>query len=73
MINRAGDPLSRSVVRSYINERQALDKLVEATRRLADAEAQLHWVKNFPHDAFRQPPTISRENVLAELKARGIE
>jgi hypothetical protein len=58
---------------AYVNERQALDRLIEATQRLADAEAQSRFLRNFPHEGFRQPTTITRENVLAELKRLGIE
>jgi hypothetical protein len=57
---------------AYINERQALDRLVDATQRLANAEALSRFLHTFPSEGFRPPPTITRESALAEIKARGI-
>jgi hypothetical protein len=57
---------------AYVNERRALDRLVEATQHLANAEALSRFLHTFPDEEFREPPTVTRENVLAEIKRRGV-
>jgi hypothetical protein len=58
---------------AYFDERQTLDRLVDAAQRLADAEAHSRFLHNWPNEGFHQPATITRQNVLAELKHLGIE
>jgi hypothetical protein len=68
---KQGTP-SRRVVRAHVIELRALDRLVDATQRLADLEALSRFLNNFPNEGFHSAPTITRESALAEIKARGI-
>jgi hypothetical protein len=68
--DRPESSLVDTAARLYIRQLQALDRLVDATQRVADAEALSRFVNTFPAEGFHPAPTITRENVLSEIAHR---